>query len=129
MIKFKYTILYVPNVKETLEFYVRAFGFEIGFLHESGDYGELATGQTSLCFSSVSLMTQLGKNPASPDAERPVFEIAFETDAVAAALERALQNGARLVQDVRHEAWGQTTAYVQDPNGYLVEICSPVLMS
>ena len=40
--------------------------------------------------------------------------------------DRALAAGATLLQDVREEDWGQTTAYVGDPNGYLVEICSPV---
>lgn len=56
----------------------------------------------------------------------PVFEIAFETNDVHAALARALEAGAELVQDARDEAWGQTTSYVSDPDGYLVEICSPV---
>lgn len=124
--KLKYTIFYVENVKSSLDFYSRAFGFDVTFLHESGDYGELSTGQTSLSFSSVSLMKQLGKAPAKPDPAHPVFEIALETDDVSSALTRALAAGAVLVQDVRDEPWGQTTAYVSDPNGYLVELCTPV---
>jgi uncharacterized glyoxalase superfamily protein PhnB len=126
--KFKYSIFYVENVKETIEFYNRAFGFEIKFLHESGDFGELNTGETSISFSSVSLMKQLGKTPGKPNPSNPVFEIAFETDDVAGSLKQAIDAGATLVQDVREEAWGQTTSYVSDPNGYLVEICSPVQM-
>jgi uncharacterized glyoxalase superfamily protein PhnB len=126
--KFKYSIFYVENVKETIEFYNRAFGFEIKFLHESGDFGELNTGETSISFSSVSLMKQLGKTPGKPNPSSPVFEIAFETDDVAGSLKQAIDAGATLVQDVREEAWGQTTSYVSDPNGYLVEICSPVQM-
>ena len=55
-----------------------------------------------------------------------MFEIAFETDDVAAAFDRAVAAGAKPVQSVRDEPWGQTTSYVSDPNGYLVEICSPV---
>ena len=124
--KFRYSILYVENVESTLEFYRRAFGFAVKFRHESGDYGELDTGQTSLSFSSISLMKQLDKMPGTPDPDRPVFEIAFETDDVAGSLKRAIDAGAVLVQDVREEPWGQTTSYVSDPNGYLVEICSPV---
>lgn len=122
----RYTILYVPDVAGALEFYGRAFGLETGFLHERGAYGELRTGETKLAFSSTELMTQLGKAPGSPDPARPVFEIAFETDDVAGALARAQAAGARVVQDTREEPWGQTTAYVADPNGYLVEICTPV---
>lgn len=124
--KFKYTILYVKNVKETMEFYNRAFGFKTKFLHESEDYGELDTGATSLSFSSLELMSQLEKNPGKADANSPVFEIAFETDNVEDALKKAIEAGAILVQDVREEPWGQTTSYVSDLNGYLVEICSPV---
>ena len=123
---FRYTILYVDDVPATMDFYERAFALTRGFLHDSGDYGELATGETRLAFSSRSLMRQLGKTPATADAKAPVFELAFETDDVDSALERAVSAGATLLQDARREEWGQTTAYVGDPNGYLVEICSPV---
>ncbi|PWE28293.1 glyoxalase [Pararhodobacter marinus] len=123
---FRYTIFYVDNVRETLEFFEAAFGFARGFLHESGDYGELVTGETKLAFSSTALMRQLGKSPATPQPGKPTFEIAFETDDVVGALARALKAGATLLQDTRDEPWGQTTAYVSDPNGYLIEICTPV---
>ena len=124
--KLRYTIMYVDNVAETLEFYERAFGLQRLFLHEGGDYGELSTGDTKLAFSSTALMRQLGKNPAKPEPDAPVFEIAFETDDVAGAYEKALAAGAKPVQSVREEPWGQTTSYVHDLNGYLVELCSPV---
>ena len=124
--KFKYAILYVRNVAETLAFYEKAFGFSRAMLHESGDYGELDTGNTALAFSSVALMTSLGKTPGVPDVKAPVFEIAFETDNVHSALDAAINAGATLVQSVKDEPWGQTTAYVTDMNDYLVEICSPV---
>lgn len=123
---FRYTILYVDDVAASLDFYERAFALERAFLHESGDYGELSTGETKLAFSSIALMRQLGKHPGKPDPKAPVFEVAFETTDVRAALEQALAAGASLVQDVRDEPWGQTTSYVSDPDGYLVEICSPV---
>lgn len=123
---FRYTILYVDDVVGTLEFYEKAFAFERGFLHETGDYGELVTGTTKLAFSSTTLMRELGKNPKPPSASGPTFEIAFETKDVAAAVARAVDAGARMIQDVREEPWGQTTSYVSDPNGYLIEICSPV---
>lgn len=124
--KLRYTILYVDDVAATLDFYKRAFALEIGFLHEAGDYGELSTGETKLAFSSTALIRQLGKTPGKPLSDAPVFEIAFETDDVTAAFERAVAAGAKPVQAFRDEPWGQTTSYVSDPNGYLIEICSPV---
>jgi len=124
--KLKYTILYVEDVPETLSFYERAFGFQRKLLHESGDYAELDTGETSLSFSSLKLMTDLGKSPTRANLGSPTFEIAFETSDVKHALNHAVDAGAALVQDIREEPWGQTTAYVSDKNGFLIEICSPV---
>jgi uncharacterized glyoxalase superfamily protein PhnB len=69
-------------------------------------------------------MQNLGKTPAAPKADAPTFELAFEAEDVPAALARALKAGASLVQEARTEPWGQTTSYVSDPNGYLIEICS-----
>lgn len=123
---FRYTILFVADVGRALDFYERAFGLQRLFLHEAGDYGELATGATKLAFSSRKLMATLGKTPGIADPKAPVFELAFETEDVPAALERAQAAGALLVQAARLEPWGQTTSYVSDPDGYLVEICSPV---
>lgn len=122
----RYTILYVGDVAAALDFYERAFGLARGFLHEGGDYGELATGETRLAFSSRALMRQLGKAPGRARPEAPVFEIAFETEDVDAAFARAVAAGGHPVQAARDEPWGQRTAYVGDPDGYLVELCSPV---
>ena len=125
-LKFRYTIIYVDDVKETLNFYKTAFGIETAMLHECGDYGELGTGNTKLSFSSLELMKKLGINPATDKHKSPLFEIAFETNDVAAALAKALDAGALLVQDIEKMPWGQTTAYVTDNNGFLVELCTPV---
>ena len=124
--KLKYTILYVESVSATLDFYEKAFGFKTNFSHEAGDYGELDTGETTLSFSSLKLMQELGKNPQQPSASAPVFEIALETTDVSKWLNQAIICGATLVQDIKKEPWGQTTSYVSDINGFLVEICSPV---
>ncbi len=125
-LKFKYTILYIEDVTKTLNFFEKAFGFKQTMLHESGDYGELATGATTLSFSSLKLMSNIGKNPGRANASSPTFEIAFETNDVAAALAKALEAGATLVQDCQDMPWGQTTAYVSDINGFLIEICTPI---
>lgn len=125
--KFKYTILYVENVTKTLDFYVHAFGFKQKMIHESGDYGELETGLTILSFSKMDLMKQQGKNPSKPIDNSPAFEIAFETEDVQYALSNALKAGAKLIQKPEVMSWGQTTAYVTDINGFLIEICTPII--
>lgn len=124
--KLGYTILYVDDVRLSLDFYTRAFGLAVKFLHEGGDFGELDTGSTSLAFSSRQLMTQLHKNPSRADARAPCFEIALTTGDVSAAVERAVAAGAELIQRPEVMPWGQTVAYVADPDGFLVELCTPV---
>lgn len=124
--KLGYTILYVADVKTTLDFYQRAFGLATRFLHESGSYGELETGATALAFSSRQLMTQLKKNPATADPRSPCFEIALVTQDVPAAVARATAAGAQLIQQPEQMPWGQTVAYVADLDGFLVEICTAV---
>ena len=124
--QFGYTILYVEDVPKTIAFYEAAFGFARRFVHEAGDYGELDTGATALAFSSLRLMAELGKNPQCAAADAPSFEIAFTTADVAAAVQRAVDAGARLVQAPQQMPWGQTVAYVADPDGFLVEICTPM---
>ena len=116
----------MENVSKTLAFYQQAFGLNIAMLHESGDYGELETSKTKLAFSSQKLMAALGKPTGKHDARQPAFEIGFETGDVKASLQQALSAGATLIQNVREELWGQTTSYVADDNGFLIEICSPV---
>ena len=125
-ITFRYTILYVEDVPATLAFFENGFGLKRLMLHESGDYGELDTGTTKLAFSSLELMESIGKNPSRPAPAKPTFEIAFEVEDVATALAKALTAGAKLVQDTEEMPWGQTTAYVSDTNGFLIEICTAV---
>ena len=62
--KYGYTIVYVPSVEDTLEFYKKAFGFDIKFVDESKAYGELYTGETTLAFASHEMgnMNLGGKN-------------------------------------------------------------------
>jgi lactoylglutathione lyase len=122
----RYIILYVADVPAAMAFYEAAFGLTRLFLHEGGDYGEMATGATRLAFSAHGLMRQLGKTPGEARPEAPVFELAFETEDVAGSYARALAAGARPMTPPQDQPWGQTISYVSDPNGYLVEICSPV---
>ena len=53
--QFGYTIIYVPDVAASLAFFERAFGLALRFLHESGTYGELDTGTTTLSFADHAL--------------------------------------------------------------------------
>ena len=125
--KLGYTILYVPDVEQTVAFYERAFGLKRTFLHESG-YGEMTTGETKLAFATLELARSNGVSirPAQRHEPSPAFEIAFVTDNVAAAFANAVEAGAEPLAEPTQKPWGQTVSYVRDLNGFLVELCSPV---
>lgn len=127
--QFAYTILYVQDVRATVDFYESAFGLRRRFVHEAGDFAEMETGATALAFSSFALMQTLGKNPRRAEAGAPSFEIALTTSDVPASVARAVAAGARLVKAPEHMPWGQTVAYVADLNDVLVELCTPVTPS
>ena len=129
MIKFAYTILYVPDVEESLAFYEKAFGFNRKFVAPGNEYGELDTGNTTLSFCAFSLAAKglPGGFRQSDPAEKPLgVEIAFATDNVQQLYDQALAAGAKSLAAPDVKPWGQTVAYVRDNNGHLVEICTPV---
>lgn len=126
--KLGYVIGYVPDVAAALDFYERAFGLSRRFLHESGTYGELDTGRTTLAFAAIELAAGNGVDIVPPDPSRPAppIEVGLVTDDVAAAYDRATRAGAAAVAPPKAKPWGQTVAYVRDPNGFLVELCTPM---
>ncbi len=123
--RFGYAIAYVEDPERTAGFWERAFGLEKRFVHESGQYAEMETGATVLAFASNTLGESnlpggFRKNdPAEPPAG---VEVALVAEDVEDAFRRALDEGATAVAEPRTKPWGQTVAYVRDPDGVLVEI-------
>lgn len=127
--KLGYTIVYVPNVESTLRFYAQAFGLETKFIHESGDYGELKTGETTLAFASHALgaMNFPEGHVHASDSKQPLgMEIALVTEDVHAAHNSALTHGATELSAPAQKPWGQVVSYIRAPDGTLVELCTPV---
>ena len=127
--KLGYTITYVPDVAASLAFFEQAFGLKRRFLHESGTYGELDTGETTLAFAAHELgdMNFAGGHVHADTSAQPLgFEIALVTDDVPDAHARAVAAGAREMAAPSHKPWGQVVSYVRCPDGILVELCTPV---
>lgn len=128
--KFRYTLLYVEDVAASLRFYERAFGLKTRFLAEGGQYGELEVeGPVALGF--VGNRQAAGNLPDgfvanNPKARPGGFEIGLVTDDVHAAFAKAVQAGAQPAAAPAAKPWGQVIAYVRDPDGVLVELCSPM---
>lgn len=127
--KFAYTIIYVPDVSASLAFFEKAFGFAARFLHESGTYGELNTGETTLAFAAHALgdMNFPGGHVEASSSKIPLgMEIAFVTTSVQDAHSKALAAGAVELKAPESKPWGQIVSYVRCPDGTLVELCSPI---
>ena len=126
-----YVILYVADVESSVAFYERAFGLARRFVSPDGDYGELDTGGTTLAMAAAALAasnltTGGGYTALDPAAPPPGVSLTLLTADVPAALRRALEAGAVPYVDVHDMPWGQTVAYVRDPDGVLVELATPV---
>ncbi|MBC99332.1 MAG: glyoxalase [Halobacteriovoraceae bacterium] len=125
--KLGYNLLYVNDVPTTMDFYEKAFGLKKGFLHAEGDYGEMITGETKLGFVSHKLAGSHGFSyRKQTTSELPSFEIGFVSVNVEEAFNKAIENGATSVKGPEVKPWGQVVSYVQDNNGFLIEICSPM---
>ncbi len=126
-----YTIFYVDDVAATLRFFVEAFGLEQKMLTPEGDYGELDTGKTTLAFASTDLASANleaagGFTKLEADTPPPAASITLVTGDIEPVMRDALDAGATLYVDPVDKPWGQTVAYLRDPNGILVEIATPV---
>jgi catechol 2,3-dioxygenase-like lactoylglutathione lyase family enzyme len=127
-VRFGYTILYVADVAASLDFYERALGQRRRFVHDSGQYAELDTGDTALALAAHELAAANLPGvyrPQESSSTRPAFEVCFVTQDVQGAFDRAITEGAESVTAPQTKPWGQDVAYVRDPDGNLVELASP----
>jgi lactoylglutathione lyase len=129
MAKFSYTILYVRDVAQSVTFYEQAFGLKRRFVHESGQYAEMETDTTTLAFAVNDLAKSnlpQGFLENSRSNLPTGIEVGFVTDDVDAVFKVAVKVGADIVVEPKLKPWGQTVAYVRDPDGILVSINSPM---
>jgi lactoylglutathione lyase len=127
--KYAYTILYVENVAETIEFYEKAFGFNRKFLTPENDYGELISGETTIAFASIELGNsnfKSGFEKISKSKNPFGVELAFTTENIEKDFQNAISFGATEFEPVTEKPWGQKVGYLRDNNGFLVEICTPM---
>jgi lactoylglutathione lyase len=127
--QFGYAIIYVPDVAEAADFYERAFGIATTLVHESGDFAQMATGETALAFTSHRLGATAVPIPYRSLDRRdqpPGFEFTLITPDVTDAYDQAVTAGAEGIAEPHDTPWGQTVSYVRDPYGVLIGIASPM---
>lgn len=119
--KLDYVVLVVDDLDASLAFYVDRLGFPIG--HRSGPYAQLETGATRLgLFERGAMAETLGRELEPPRHDAPAFELGCKVEDCDVAYAALVDAGVEPVTLPTDRAWGQRTAYVQDPDGHLVEL-------
>jgi lactoylglutathione lyase len=117
-------VLYVDDVTRSVAFAETAFGLSRRFMTEEADYAEMETGATALayCARSVGSATT-GLSLASGDPHMNVTLVVLD---VQVAFDRAVTAGASPVLAPTVKPWGQTTSFVRDLDGHLIELATVV---
>ncbi len=120
-----YVILWVEDLEGAIRFYTETIGFAQKTRH--GDYVELGTGPTTLALVARSFVRdELHLELFPPGRESSEIGVVVPREDVGGTFARAVAAGATAVRQPHEQPWGQIVSYVRDPDGHLVEICSPV---
>ncbi|WP_066301729.1 VOC family protein [Bacillus sp. FJAT-29937] len=124
-LKLGYVILYVENLEKTRHFYENLLGLELR--NEFGTYIEFNTGSTVLSFNTREGGREVTSLPI-PNGIRQeqTFELGFVTEDVEEVIENLREEGVPILMELVEKPWGQKVAYVADPDGHYIEICSPM---
>jgi catechol 2,3-dioxygenase-like lactoylglutathione lyase family enzyme len=131
MLRMKVVGFIVPNVQASVSFYDRAFGLGLHYMHPSGGYAELDSGAAVLAFLSEAFVDKvdlLGGLPIAlnrPDAPATSAHVALWSNDIEEDWRRAIAAGAQVVKALEAKPWGQIAGYVRDPDGIIVELCTP----
>ncbi|WP_113927672.1 VOC family protein [Bacillus sp. P14.5] len=124
-LKLGYIILYVESLENTIRFYRDLLGLKVKM--EAGTYIELETGGTTLSFNTRESGREITGLPI-PDEKRreQTFEIGLVTEDVRGIVEKLRSEGVAVLLEPTEKPWGQVVAYVEDPDGHYIEICTPL---
>ncbi len=120
-----YLVLVVQDLDRSVDFWRDVIGAE--HQHTSGEYAQFRLGEVRLgLFGAAAMAATLGREVAVPGPGRAGFEVGFLVDDVDAAFRDLVDAGAAPVTEPGDRPWGQRTAYVADPDGYLIELVRPL---
>ncbi|MBM4763593.1 VOC family protein [Bacillus sp. B15-48] len=121
----KYVILYVNDFEKTMDFYKCKLGLPVKMQQDT--YVEFGTGAVTLAFNTRRDVKELtGLNIPEDSASTQTFEIGFVVEDVVSTIENLRQQGVPIIKEPVTKPWGQTIAYVADPDGHYIEICTAV---
>ena len=110
------------NLQQSKEFYVNLLGLNVKY--DSDWYVQLCSPidaeiEYGIIQRSHNLVpTQYRQKPTG-------MYVTFVVDDVDVAYQKALEMGLKILQEPRNEFYGQRRFLTEDPNGCLIDICSP----
>ncbi len=122
-LKMKYIILYVEKFEQCLQFYKEILKLPIRAEH--GTYIEFETGSTILAMNTREDVKELTGLPLTEGVlQSSHFELGFVVEDVKETIEKLKEQGVKVLVEPIVKPWGQTIAYIADPDGNYIEICS-----
>jgi lactoylglutathione lyase len=119
----KYIILYVNDFDKTMNFYKEILGLPVKMQHDT--YVEFDTGATTLSINTrESVKEIIGLEMPGSSVASQTFELGFVVEDVVATIEMLRGLDVPIYKEPITKPWGQTVAYVTDPDGHYIEICS-----
>ncbi|MEN2448774.1 VOC family protein, partial [Bacillus sp. JR_15] len=85
------------------------------------------TGDVTLSINSrQDVKDALGLPVPEANQSSQTFEIGFVVDDVEQTIASMKEKGVSIIKEPAKKPWGQTVAYVADPDGHFIEICDAV---
>ena len=123
-LEYSITIINVPDVAQAMKFYENAFGFKSKFIDKMSAYGEVESGPVSIGFVNEN-MAGYSFTKTRPTSLPPAVSLFFVSDDVNQDYQKAIQNGAKVVQPPHSTVWTEKVAIVSDLNGVAIHISAP----
>ena len=121
----KYVILYVHDFEKTMDFYRDTLKLPVKMQQDT--YVEFDTGNITLSINTRKDVKEITGLPVPKDLTKAqTFEVGFVVEDVVKTIEKLRQQGVIILKEPVTKPWGQTVAYVADPDGHYIEICTSV---
>jgi lactoylglutathione lyase len=127
MFREPFPILYSADVDGTADFYRRNFGYAAEYRWpEEGppEYVALRLGASLLGIATTHGAEQHHGKPIAERGAPVTFELCLSAGDVEAAAKRLVGSGVNQLVAPEVMPWGETRAFFEDPNGYLIQVIS-----
>lgn len=122
-----YVVLFVENLERSLAFYTQRLGLPVR--HRAEGYVELAVeGPKFGLLERWRLPALVGEaESGTPPSGTHESEVAFLVDNIDEVYARLCALGVAFLRAPEDRPWGQRTAYLKDPDGYLIELAQNLM--